>query len=74
MKKLDGFDEAILGVSLVNDDICMVYDAYKIQSILINRDGMDEDAAIDHMTQNIETIKGPLLVWIGDEVYFDHDD
>ena len=53
--KVDGFDEAIMGTAgrcgMVN---VLVYDENKIISILQERDGMDEDEAIEYYEFNIK--------------------
>jgi len=73
MIKLDGYDEAILGSTLLWDsdgdeqEKVLVYDAEKIRGILMARDGMDSEGAREFIEFNIEgSYMGagtPLLVW-----------
>ena len=76
MKKADGFDEAIIGVtSLWNGEDVLVYDYYKCALILETRDGMPEEDCIDFMEYNvIGSYVGedtPIFVRVGDQVDVD---
>jgi hypothetical protein len=44
----DGFDDAILGGGQRFNDIFVVYDRNKLLDILVERDGMTMDEAIEH--------------------------
>jgi hypothetical protein len=71
MKKLDGLDEAILGMvsAMVEGERVntLVYSGNKIHNILQVRDGMEWDEALDFIDFNIEGMyigkDTPLLVW-----------
>ena len=71
MKKWDGLDEAIMGMVLTYQDgervPVVVYSGDKIISILMKRDGMEWDDAMDFVDFNIEgayTGKDtPMLMW-----------
>ena len=73
MKKLDGFDEAILGPAVLWTPAraqVLVYDAEKIREILMARDGMDAEEAREYIEFNIEDAyvgeNTPVLVWTQD--------
>ena len=52
--KADGFDEAIIGVgSRCGSDDVFIYDYSKCVSILVERDGMSPDDAVDYMEFNV---------------------
>jgi hypothetical protein len=52
--KMDGFDEAIIGLTDgASGTGLLVYDRDKIIKILMDRDGMDEDGAIEYYDFNI---------------------
>lgn len=51
MKKLDGFDEAVIGVNY-DEEPRLVYDTRKIVAKLV-KDGMDPEDAEDHLDFNI---------------------
>ena len=78
MKKIDGFDEAILGPALIWNNgrrtEVLVYDAEKIREILMTRDGMDAEEAREYIEFNIEGAyvgeDTPVLVWTQD-MYWD---
>ena len=63
--KIDGFDEAIIGVQECIEPK-LVYDIDKIAEILIKRDEMTEEDAYDYISYNITSAyvgkKTPLLV------------
>ena len=75
MIKLDGLDEAIIGQANVwlEDSRYdrLVYDAFKIINILMNRDGASYEDAIDYIDINIEGAyvgpHTPIVVWNYDE-------
>jgi hypothetical protein len=80
MKKLEGYDEALLGQAMIwgvdGERIAvLVYDAEGIRSILMERDGMDADTAREFIEYNIEDAyvgpDTPLLVWPDDEIWWD---
>ena len=74
MIKYDGYDEAIIGpASIWRDNTTvsvLVYDAEKIRTILMKRDGMEMDEAREFIEFNIEGgylgIETPVLVWTED--------
>lgn len=65
----DGYDEALVGVTT---DGLAVYDNYKIISILMERDGMDEDEAIEFFDFNIAGSymgkETPIFMYFDDNV------
>lgn len=71
MIKYNGYDEAIIGPAYIHRDSQMVnvlvYDAEKIRSILMNRDGMNAEEAREFIEFNIEGgylgVDTPVLVW-----------
>lgn len=59
---MDGFDEACIGFSQrCGQPTVAVYDYQKIIDILIERDGMEYDDAIDYASFNI------LGAWLGEQ-------
>jgi len=72
--KAVGYDEAIIGQAYVlrdNDSFnVFVYDAEKIRSILMERDGMDSEEARDFIGSEIEGAyvgnHTPVFVWTDD--------
>ena len=56
----DGFDDAILGGAERFHDTFVVYDLNKLLNILVERDGMTMEEAIEHYEFNI--VGG----WVGD--------
>ncbi len=51
----DGFDDAIIGLaSRVGMTLVVAYDTNKIIDILMKRDGMDEEEALEYFYFNIE--------------------
>jgi len=58
MLKADGFDECILGIAEVwdgNERVHrIVYDALKIVDVLMDRDGMTREEAIEYFEFNID--------------------
>ena len=80
MKKIDGFDEALLGQAMIwgqdGERIAvLVYDAEGIRSILMERDGMEADTARKYIEYNIEDAyvgpDTPILVWPEDEIWWE---
>jgi hypothetical protein len=51
--KLDGFDDAIMGIVERNGLQCICYDKTKIIEILMVQHGMDHDEAIEYFDFNI---------------------
>ena len=49
----DGFDEAVIGVDVVGERI--IYSVQKVIDILMERDGMDEQDAIDWYEYNMQS-------------------
>jgi hypothetical protein len=74
MLKADGFDEAIIGQASIwrNQGMhnVLVYDAEKMRSILMKRDGMDADEAREYIEFNVEGAyvgdETPVYVWTED--------
>jgi len=66
--KIDGFDEAIIGVE-ESVEQKLIYDIDKIAEILITRDQMTEDDAYEYISFNITSAyvgeKTPILVKTG---------
>jgi hypothetical protein len=65
----DGLDDALIGVDSFN---CAVYSVPKILGILMTRDGMDYEEAMDFFSFNIERgchgDYAPVYVYLGDDV------
>lgn len=49
----DGFDEAILGVAQRFNDLFVVYDKQKVLTIMVKRDGMTHEEAMEFFDFNI---------------------
>ena len=49
----DGFDEAVIGVDVSNERI--IYSVKRVIDILMDRDGMDEQEAIDWYEYNMQS-------------------
>jgi len=66
--KIDGFDDAIIGVE-ESVEQKLIYDIDKIAEILITRDQMTEDDAYEYISFNITSAyvgeKTPILVKTG---------
>ena len=66
--KIDGFDEAIIGVQ-ESIEPKLVYDIDKIAEILITREQMTEEDAYDYISYNITSAyvgeKTPILIKVG---------
>jgi len=80
--KIDGYDDAIIGPALIWDGhgrriSVLVYSAEQIRSILMDRDGMDEEEAREFIEFNIEGAymgpHTPVLVW-QDDMYDEAED
>ena len=66
----DGFDEALIGIDSLD---CAVYSLPKLLGILMTRDNMAYDEALEFFYYNIERGArhhdyAPIFVYIGDEV------
>ena len=74
MLKIDGHDDAILGLALIWGNgsriSVLVYDAEAIRMTLMERDNMDADEAREYIEFNIEGAymgpDTPILVWMED--------
>ena len=74
MLKADGFDEAIIGQACIwrNNGMhdVLVYDAEKMRSILMKRDGMTSEEAREYIEYNVEGAyvgeETPVYVWTED--------
>jgi len=68
--KVDGFDDACIGTDY--RDFRLVYSIERIIQILITRDGMDMDEAVEYFDHNIGCAfvgdMTPLYVWTEDKV------
>jgi hypothetical protein len=66
--KIDGFDEAIIGVQ-ESIEPKLVYDIDKIAEILMTREQMTEEDAYDYISYNITSAyvgeKTPILIKVG---------
>ena len=49
----DGFDEAVIGIDVVGERV--IYSVQKVIDILMERDGMDEQDAIDWYEYNMQS-------------------
>lgn len=54
MLTVDGFDDAIIGFSFVNDVCVVTYDVTKMIDILMDHDGMTADEASEYFEYNIQ--------------------
>tara|TARA_R100000152_G_C6712735_1_gene140063 strand:+ start:242 stop:523 length:282 start_codon:yes stop_codon:yes gene_type:complete len=68
MMQADGFDEAIIGITDgVGGQMNLVYDIEKCLKILMSRDGMDREEAMDFFSFNVSGAyvgKGtPIFMW-----------
>lgn len=58
---MDGFDEAFIGFSRrINEPLLAVYAWQKMVDVLIERDGMDYDEAVEYIDYNC------LGAWVGE--------
>lgn len=59
---MDGFEDAVIGYSQrMNEPVLVVYSYVKMVDILIERDGMDYDEAVEYIDFNC------LGAWVGEE-------
>ena len=68
MMQADGFDKAIIGITDgVGGQMNLVYDIEKCLKILMSRDGMDREEALEFFTFNVSGAyvgKGtPFFIW-----------
>ena len=81
MLKADGFDEAIIRQASIwrNQGMhnVLVYDAEKMRSILMKRNGMSSEEAREYIEFNVEGayvgVETPIYVWT-DDLMEDLDD
>lgn len=77
LEVLDGFDYAITGITEYPREN-VIYDYWKCVEVMIIRDGMSEDDAIDKMDIMIESLdeeRSPIIMQPMDlEILFDDDD
>lgn len=63
----DGFDEAIIGISDYNSEQIVVYSADKCIEILMKRDGMTDEQAMEFFYYNVQGAyvgpKTPIFVF-----------
>jgi hypothetical protein len=58
----DGFDEAFIGLSQrINEPLCAVYSYEKMVDVLMSRDGMDYEDAVDYLDFNV------VGAWVGEQ-------
>jgi hypothetical protein len=58
----DGFDEAFIGLSQrINEPLLAVYSYEKMVQVLMKRDGMGHDDAVDYLDFNV------LGAWVGEQ-------
>lgn len=64
----DGFDEAVIGVDVVGERI--IYSVQKVIDILMERDGMDEQDAIDWYEYNMQStyVGEHTPIWCEDRI------
>ena len=68
MMQADGFDKAVIGITDgVGGQLKLVYDIEKCLKILMSRDGMDREEALEFFTFNVSGAyvgKGtPIFMW-----------
>ena len=49
----DGFEDAFIGVAVCNGNRCAVYDQAKCIEILMERDGMTHEDAVEYFDYNV---------------------
>lgn len=54
----DGFDEAVIGIDM--NTMRLIYSVSKVIDIMMDRDGMDEQDALDWYEYNMQS------TWVGD--------
>ena len=52
---MDGFDDAIIGTIMMNDELRVIYSYDKMIDVLMVRDGMTEDEASEFIGYNCQT-------------------
>lgn len=58
---MDGFEEAFIGFTRrINEPLLAVYDWKKMVDVLVQRDGMDYDEAVEYIDYNC------LGAWVGE--------
>ncbi len=57
----DGFDDALIGIGQQFNRSIAVYDTGKVIEILMERDGLTEEEAIEHFEFNI------IGAWVGEQ-------
>lgn len=64
----DGFDEAVIGVDVVGERI--IYSVQKVIDILMERDDMDEQEAIDWYEYNMQStyVGEHTPIWCEDRI------
>lgn len=55
----DGFDEAVIGIDI--STMRLIYSVSKVIDIMMDRDGMDEQDALDWYEYNMQS------TWVGDQ-------
>jgi hypothetical protein len=62
--KADGFDDAVIGLELLTEKL--IYSKKKCLAILMERDGMDAEEALEYFDYNVESAyvgkKTPVFV------------
>lgn len=75
MLKIDGYDDAIIGQALIWQDKSrrevLVYSGEKIREIMMERDGMSAEEAVEYIEFNIEGAyvgpHTPVIMWPKEE-------
>lgn len=49
----DGFEDALIGFGYQHTKVIAIYDYHKCVNVLIERDGMTEEEAVEHMDYNV---------------------
>lgn len=56
----DGYEDAIIGIVHVHGNVVVLYDADKCVKILMDRDGMTEEEAVEYFNYNtVQAYVGP---------------
>jgi len=72
MLKIDGFDDCIIGKSLVWSETGkrierLIYDGEAMLAVMMHRDGMEYEEAVEYMEYNIEGAyvgeATPIVIW-----------
>ena len=62
---MDGFESALIGLTKrINEPTIAVYSWKKMLEVLVERDGMDEDEAIEYIEYNC------IGAWVGERTPF----